>query len=125
MPFNSNGKQQLFNSAATQKRLNWKMSLNQRWQMRLYLSILRKQTEAGRAKRRSGVEVNPAANVKTVARLKSMGDGGSSQIGLVMAAVTQRRVCGGGVCCMLKPAGPADGHIGDQSAPLQPCHCRV
>ncbi len=55
---------------------------------------LPKHTEAGRAKCRRGIEVNPAANVKTVARLKSMGDGGSSQIGSVMAVVTQRRGVG-------------------------------
>lgn len=94
MPLNSNGKQQLFNSAATQKKAELEMSLHQRWQMRPCLSILQKHTEAGRAKCRSGVEVNPAANVKTVARLKSMGDGGSSQIGSVMAVVTQRRGVG-------------------------------
>lgn len=38
---------------------------------------------------------NSAANVKTVARLKSMGDGGSSQIGSVMVVVTQGHVWGG------------------------------
>lgn len=30
-----------------------------------------------------------------------------------------------GVRRLLKPAGPAGGNIGDQSAPLEPCHCRV
>lgn len=53
------------------------MSLHQRRQARQYFSMLQEHTER-RAKRRRGVEVNPAAKVKTVARLKSMGDGGSS-----------------------------------------------
>lgn len=53
-----------------------------------------------------------------------MGDGWSLWIGSAVVAVTQRRG-GGGFCCMLQPVGPAGGHIGDQSAPLQQCHCRV
>lgn len=125
MPFNSNGKEQLYKLCCkTQKKKpNWEMSLHQSVQMRRYLSLLQKCIEMGRPRRYRGVEVNPAANVKTVARLKSMGDGWSLQIGLVMVTVTQRR--GVGSCCMLKPAGPAGGHIGDQSALLQPCHCGV
>ncbi|KAK5918637.1 hypothetical protein CgunFtcFv8_003382 [Champsocephalus gunnari] len=47
--------------------------------------------EERRAEHRRLEEVNPAANVKTVARLKSMGDGGSWKVGSVMAVVTQRR----------------------------------
>lgn len=60
------------------------------------LPILQKHSEAAQAKRGRGVDGNPAANVKTVARLKSMGDGWSAQIGLVVAVVTQRR--GGWEC---------------------------
>lgn len=67
------------------------MSLYQSVQMRRYLSGLQKCIEMGRLRSCRDIEVNPAANVKTVARLKSMGDGWSLQIGLVMVAVTQRR----------------------------------
>lgn len=70
------------------------MSLHQRSQIHLYLSVLQKHTETWRAKRRRGAQVNPAANVKIVARMKSMGDGWSLWIGSAMVAVTQRR--GGG-----------------------------
>lgn len=58
------------------------------------LPILRKHSEPVQAKRGRGVDVNPAANVKTVARLKSMGDGWSAQIGLAVVVVTQRRGVG-------------------------------
>jgi len=64
-----------------------------------FLSPAPRAPGAGRARRRRAAETNPADDVKTVARLKSMGDGGSSQIGSVMAAVTQRRgrgLLGGG-----------------------------
>lgn len=49
------------------------------------------ETETWRAKRRRGARVNPAANVKIVARMKSMGDGWSLWVGSAMVAVTQRR----------------------------------
>lgn len=75
------------------------MSLHQRCQIRLYLSVLQKHTETWRAKRRRGAQVNPAANVKIVARMKSMGDGWSLWIGSAMVAVTQRRGGGYFVVC--------------------------
>lgn len=92
MSFNLNGNGRFFYSAAPpEKRLNLKMSFG----TFLYYGT---HGEERRAEHRRLEEVNPAANVKTVARLKSMGDGGSWKVGSVMAVVTQRR---GGVGSLL------------------------
>lgn len=105
MPFNSNGKQQLFNSAAAQRERETAELENVTSSKMANASVpfsARREQQTGAAAGRAEpsaeevAEVNPAANVKTVARLKSMGDGGSSQIGSAMAAVTQRETGGWG-----------------------------
>lgn len=58
--------------------------------MHLYLCILQAHSDAESER----FSCNSAANVKTVARLKSMGDGGSSQSGSV---VVMQGHAGGGV----------------------------
>lgn len=63
------------------------MTLHQRRYTRHCL-FLQKHGDWERSRSRGGDGVNPAANVKTVARLKSMGDGWSSHIGSVMAVMT-------------------------------------
>lgn len=76
MPFNSNVKLQLFNSAATQKRQELENVTSK--MANASVPLYPTGTFRSRVERRRDVEVNSAANVKTVARLKSMGDGGSS-----------------------------------------------
>lgn len=74
MPFNSNGKLQLFNSAASQKR----QELENVSSKMANASVPLYPTDTVRSERHQGdAAANSAANVKTVSRLKSMGDGGS------------------------------------------------
>lgn len=73
MPFNSNGKLQLFNSAASQKR----QELENVSSKMANASVPLYPTDTVRSECQGDAAANSAANVKTVSRLKSMGDGGS------------------------------------------------
>lgn len=124
IPFNSNGKQRLFNSATRPKRgrkEREKMSVLYRWEMQLHLTFLHIWKQTGMPNRCTAKLCSQCQNRGQV----EVYGGGWILLDWLCNGGGDAETGGLGGCCMLKPAGPAGGHIGDQSAPLQRCHCRV